>query len=149
MVLEFRFNAFNGASVPIHVPAANKAFGFGGGGKGYSWNNTPTAGTTTGTMPTRINVETPTQRFRGSPEQQLFMGPQSITEFIPLQLTEDVTATNISNGVSGDGLITPDTPSTATTATDNEVFNSPLRPANRTGSIPVIQKYSKPSKMGI
>eukprot|EP00483_Globobulimina_turgida_P001525 UN01527 len=84
---------------------------------------------------TQINVKTPTQRYQGSPEHNiLFSGPQSITEFMPLT---DESKTNSNTNV------------TPMSQTDHSISNRNIafKPANKTGSIPVINKYRKPHKI--
>eukprot|EP01083_Nonionella_stella_P031044 85048_1 len=109
----------------------------------------PTAAAGAGaSLPTKLNIITPTQRYTGSPEQRiLFSGPSSLTEFIPLNLkgssaeeTEDPTITpnpNVIFSQTADSALTDST----------SVNMKPLKPANVTGSIPVISKYQKPSKI--
>jgi len=131
--------------------------------------NTPTV---TGTFETKINISTPTQRYVGSPEQQLFVGGQSITEFIPLNLQQqpednhnepDLTSTiqtdnkNDDDNDDNDNPVTPQTPvtdqkdllqfsHTADSALTDSTSNN-MKPANKTGAIPVIKQYTKPSKI--
>ena len=84
------------------------------------------------------------------------MQPQSITEFIPLNLAENeeeneehtvtVTATPTTDKHEEEELAYSQTAdSMLADSTSNNM--KPQKPANNTGAIPVINKYKKPSKL--
>ena len=88
--------------------------------------------------------QTPTQRYVGSFEQQLFVGPRSITEFSPINLEEqqkEESESAVSPNTANKTAFSQTADSAITDSTSNNMM-----PANRTGAIPVIQKH-KNSKL--
>ena len=106
----------------------------------------------TKTFQTNKVQQTPTQRHAGSFEQHLFVGPRSITEFIPINLeeqndeeSESMRAVNCK--MEDDVMQFSQTADSAITDSTSNYMMKPAMPANKTGAIPVINKYKNSSKL--